>query len=592
MNPISNIGLDYNGVFKNGFDIDQVDRSVVQSEFDRGVTEACLIGHTGILYGASTSGELALLLLQWHPDIMVHEAVDLAPAKSEFCGLKVVRPNAAQWGEFVLIAVSPSNYLSVMQTLYGLVPEDIPLCFLWENEFFDPRCFELLEEAVPERESKPVSISSDKDQLDKILHQPGADNRGRIFFLGTQAFRLILKQDIRFYQSLIGDENRMQFLRGAGIVETRQADFGFPDYPLVLEHQRLIPQRPANWSSAMFRDAALFFFKFFRRLIREGFSLQDCHSANVMFEGTRPRFVDFTSIGPREATTFSPPIVKTLFECWIHPLALLKSNQTILLRELLNTGVTFISFPTAQKACPADVCREVQELQGLAATCVTLKRLDEFLDVTIRWGESVNPVHGGLGWNRGGYQDELETVDEPKTVKEKAVDALYERFRPASVLDLGCNKGRYSVMAACRGAQAVAVDMADELLDELYKFAGKEALPILPMVARVDGLEPFRQHNVEFDMTLALALIHHLVFSCHMTVDSVLDLLNEMTKRVLVLEFVAANFREVRLIREGYSPEAYPRYNLPYVISWLEQHFVSVERIPLGETRTILVAVR
>lgn len=592
MNPVRNIGLDYNSVFEEGFDIDSVNFAAIHPDFDRSVQKAGMTDTTGVLYGASTSGQVALRLIKAHPDITIREAVDLAPAKMEFCGLPVARPRNASWGQFVLITVSPSNYLSVMQTLAGLVPEDVPLCFLWKNELFDPAQFELLRDTDRGAQQGLVPMSGDPGELEKIFQDRGTDSRGQIFFRGVHTYRLILKQDLPFYRALMGDAGRMKALHDAGMVKTWRSDFGFPDYPLVLEHRSLVPQRPANWSNRMFRDAALFFLEFWRFLTKEGLSLQDSHSHNVMFENTNPRFVDFTSIGPREATTLSPPFLKELFEYWVHPLAFLKSHQPVLLRELLRTGTTRIPFSTVGKACRVDICQEIRKLHQDAKSCFKLKALDDFFEIMISWIVSVTPVHAELGWNRGGYQNDLKKAQKQEGVKEKAVDDLFARFSPALVIDLGCNLGRFSVLAAHRKAQVVAVDFADELLDELFRFAREKDLAILPMIASVEKMRPFLQPEVQFDMTLALALIHHLVFSYHMDVDAVLELLSAITKRVLVLEFVAHDSRGEKLVWENYSPNTHPKYNMPYVISRLKQRIGPVEIIAVGETRTLLVAMR
>src|SRR4029079_18055617 len=57
---------------------------------------------------------------------------------------------------------------------------------------------------------------------------------------------------------------------------------------------------PHEWAASMLKDAALLHVQLFLDLGARGLTLKDWHPYNILFEGTTPRFIDFTSIIPIE----------------------------------------------------------------------------------------------------------------------------------------------------------------------------------------------------------------------------------------------------------------------------------------------------
>ncbi len=133
-------------------------------------------------------------------------------------------------------------------------------------------------------------------------------------------------------------------------------------------------------------------------------------------------------------------------------------------------------------------------------------------------------------------------------------DALAE-FAPKRVLDAGCNTGHFSVLAARSGADVTAIDSDPVVVGALWRLASRENLPILPLVVNLarptpatgwnnretpSFLERARGH---FDAVLMLALIHHLLVSERIPLDSLLDLAADLVSRspagIVLVEFIA-----------------------------------------------------
>src|SRR5207245_2035956 len=101
---------------------------------------------------------------------------------------------------------------------------------------------------------------------------------------------------------------------------------------------------------------------------------------------------------------------------------------------------------------------------------------------------------------------------------------------PGLVWDLGCNDGTYSRLAAAEGAYVVAVDGDHAVVDRLAREENENLLPLVVDLADPSpslgwrGAE--RRHlpaRGRPDLTLALALVHHLAITRNVPLAELLD---------------------------------------------------------------------
>jgi 2-polyprenyl-3-methyl-5-hydroxy-6-metoxy-1,4-benzoquinol methylase len=576
-NPIFSIGLDYNETFRTNFDLAQVDMDAAGRVVEAFCQSYDFDGKSGLIYGAGTSGALALRLL---PGVGIRGFLDIAPAKTAFQDLPVVHPAKAQWPDILLVAVCPSNYLSVMKTLSGLIPESCDLVFLWRNEFFDPKGWAALQTDGGSRNATGVAPACPNGAPEH------GDQRGRVYFEGNQTLRTILEQDFDFYHALVRDEQRLGRLMELGVVET----WVETDEPgrLVLAHKSLLAQSRANWSFSQYLDAARFFVDFWEALSQEGYSLQDCHTDNVLFDQTRPCFVDFCSIGPVEATILSGPLLESFFSAWVYPLALVNSNQHTLMRETIRR---YLSWDEVRPLLSPEVAQTVAELREAAATRFQARDLSGFLELVRQWLGNVVVSYSKVGWDSEEYQADSLDDARPRGGKEQLVVDLISRHKPDAFLDLGCNKGRFSLLSASCGIPVIGLDTAESLIDKLYLHARDNNLPIHAFIEDVAAFGGYQNPERRVDMVAYLALVHHLVFTFGKTISQVLDQADKLCKRVLLLEYVAPHESEP-FVLSNYSPELHPEYNPETMANLLRSRYDTVEAHRMGATRTLFVAVR
>jgi SAM-dependent methyltransferase len=119
------------------------------------------------------------------------------------------------------------------------------------------------------------------------------------------------------------------------------------------------------------------------------------------------------------------------------------------------------------------------------------------------------------------------------------------------VLDVGCNTGHFSRMAATHGASVVAIDQDPAVVDAVWTRALVDDLDILPLVVNLARPTPaIGWRNQEcpsfldrtkgsFDLVLMLAVLHHLIVSEQVPLPAILELAAELTSEFLIIEFVA-----------------------------------------------------
>jgi 2-polyprenyl-3-methyl-5-hydroxy-6-metoxy-1,4-benzoquinol methylase len=141
-------------------------------------------------------------------------------------------------------------------------------------------------------------------------------------------------------------------------------------------------------------------------------------------------------------------------------------------------------------------------------------------------------------------------------------DAMTE-FKPKRVLDIGCNTGHYSAVAARSGASVVAIDSDAVVVGEAWRKARAEGLDVLPLMINLTRPSPaIGWRNAEcasfidragggFDAVLMLAVIHHMLVSERIPLVEIIDLAGELTTDILIVEFIAPDDSMFRRLTRG-----------------------------------------
>jgi SAM-dependent methyltransferase len=430
------------------------------------------------------------------------------------------------------------------------------------------------------------------------------DPVGRLFRRDGRLYRGIRPARADLYRDLLRRGIIQALIDKHLLIDTKAAAWSTPEFPLVLEHRALpVVSYPAEWSAAQFKDAALLVLDLEAALRPHGLTLHDANPWNVLFDGTQPLFVDFSCIAPLEDRSLWYGR-RELVEFYLNPLLLMEMGSARVARRMLFdpwVGVTndelgrlglphrrWKTITAAAKTLiksvtPASLHPSMKSAARVIAPGDPIKdiaalrrQVSEFQAVKVRtdWSD----YYGER------FPDFVLSSD--WTAKHRAIHKILTDAKPATVLDFGANRGWYAQLAARNGARVIAADNDEASLNALYaevKAAGLAVLPAFmdmrfPEPAQGPGYQFFAPATERFksDMVLALALVHHLVFTWNLSFDHIAEGLGAFAREWLVVEFVGPGDGVV----QRWPQANYSWYRLENFTAALARKFDVVEKLP------------
>src|SRR6516162_3445778 len=456
----------------------------------------------------------------------------------------------------------------------------------------------------------------------------GFDPAGRLFWWEGNLYRAISAERAAFYEHLLREGIVRDLVRRNLIIDTELTDLKLDGYSLVLKH-RAVPfvSYCYEWCGEMLKAAALHVLRLQRELLANGLTVeQDAHPWNVLFIGPSPFWVDICALTPAGCGVQWDDMFAAYFS---RPLKIMASGHERIARCLLRehfygieqreveaiAGNAFVkgirntrtrAKAIAKKIIPSPLRPlahgALQHLQILARPEAGQEPISR-VEKAARQIENIRLLQPHSAWSTYdasiGFPDFSSTVR--WTEKHRSILQILTAKKPASVLDIGSNRGWYSQLAARCGAQVVSIDSDEPSVTKLFVDVEKSGLSILPLVVDFHMLNPSVTWNgsPEFpaaerfccDMVFALALVHHLVFMQHMKFDRIVTGLSAVARRWLVVEFVAREdgFQEWMAC----SNKELSWYNLNDFSTALSKKFRSITEFPSNkEHRRLLLCQR
>ena len=464
----------------------------------------------------------------------------------------------------------------------------------------------------------------------------GLDPRAEIFVRGDCVLRAIRPGHETFYRSVLEQPAIRDAMRDGLLIDTRIADEAIDGFALVLAHPRIAPMSfPFEWTPSMFQAAAAAVLELNARLMRAGFCTVDGHPWNILFDGARPVFVDFTSIValPRDGRW---PEALEFYRTCISALRLMEKGYPTparaLLREVregpdptlanavLMHGKRFEKLPAGLRELrkagavaghfAGKVARRFRTGSSAAAPLAEVEALlAEVRAMRVSPADEMWSDYYDGRSDVGFFDGTRASLDDliAKSPKYQAIDRLLDRLKPSSVLDVACNRGPFSQLAALKGARAIGIDTDEAALDAMFRDTQKLGTRVTPLWCNfVTPAEPitFRQRpfpdvaeRLRSDCVLCLALVHHLVFKgFRLNFEHVAAMLSELTAKHLIVEFVPTADRALADFLKTRDEEFRARfawYSLENFKTALGRHFASIEELPsFPEPRALLVCTR
>ena len=323
---------------------------------------------------------------------------------------------------------------------------------------------------------------------------------------------------------------------------------------------------PWEWPPVLWRSAAELTLELCRDLLKEAWILKDATPLNVLFQGTEPIFVDVLSV---QRVNWDQPV-------W-HAYG--QFIRTFLLPMLANTK---LGWPLQATLIRRDGYEPEEIFSALpwsarmrqpALSSVTLPLLLAKFTGSVKVGKKVGFLNepdvvkeillksltrlerqirripltpSSSHWSD--YTDKSSHYeDQDHTDKRAFVTRALTRSRSSRVLDVGCNTGTYSLLAAELGAEVVAVDSDLQAVDRLCRRAAKNVLPLCVDIAFPTPAIGWENREYpsflsrcagKFDTVMMLAVLHHLLLSSQIPLDHIATLCNHLATRYLIMEWV------------------------------------------------------
>lgn len=424
--------------------------------------------------------------------------------------------------------------------------------------------------------------------------------------------RYLTPQGLSRIQAIESLETPKRFMgMGAWIASERS-----PEAPLQVRHPRIFfPSYAHEWCPAMVHRAARLTLTICEALLAEGWELKDATPTNVLFDGPRPVFVDHLSpverrpgqmglraYGQFVRTFLIPLLLDTRFRIplkWVYlanrdGIPPVRALPLILgWRKFLPDVLSLITLPAwlEQRANlrehPASTGTTASDEVARIVTARILrsfgKRLDRIEAPSVASGPWQDYQESGTSYSRNDFE-----------LKKAFVGDQLARLRPRTVLDLGCNTGTHSVLAARAGARVVAVDADVPCIERLFIKAEKEGLDILPLVADLGRPSPpmgwggteedslLERMEARFEMTLGLALAHHLIVRERIPLAGLAAFFGRTTTRHLLLEWVPPSDPQFRSL-SGVDHALYEDLTESAFLGAFQPGFRPVESLRLPE---------
>jgi SAM-dependent methyltransferase len=336
----------------------------------------------------------------------------------------------------------------------------------------------------------------------------------------------------------------------------------------VYEHERIpFVAYPYEWPSEMLHAAGQLTLDIAERSVQDGFGLKDASPYNILFRGPNPVFVDVLSFERRKpddstwlpyaqfTRNFSLPLLASK-HLGMSPVSVFRTRRDgIRPREIYTWMGPFMRFrPGILSSVTVPVWlsrfeserlyspRSMPESQARYVLKSLFRRLRKNL-------AKVEPRDCESQWSEYGNAPPSYTEQQLST-KRRFVQRALDRLRPSDVLDVGCNTGTFSLLAADQGASVVAIDADPVVVGRLWREARSRKVNILPLVVDIAWPSPALGWNNRenasfldrargsFDVVLMLALIHHLLVSERVPLEQIVSAAAELTRAHAIIEYV------------------------------------------------------
>jgi len=414
----------------------------------------------------------------------------------------------------------------------------------------------------------------------KTRHKASFRDDAGYIFLGedSQIYRQISLSYKKHYDALMHSGLYQALVQKQYLVEHEELeDFDNEDgvYKIIKPKQIPFISYSYEWTFSQLKAAALLTIEIQELAIEHGMTLKDASSFNIQFDGIKPIFIDTLSfeLRPNEVSWVG---YKQFCQHFLAPL-LLMSKVDSRLNQLCKNYLDGIPLELAANLLPFHCKFNLaiyihiflhskfqlktrknkiwSKKKGTDGENPKLKKLKilGILDSLKGLIRSLEKRQQFSTWED--YYKELHYQNESENDKtfyfKNYLEVIKKNIDIEMAIDIGSNNGYYSNILASYSKKIISIDSDISCMEYAYKNGIKKGYlkenKILPLVIDICNPSPaIGWDNNErdsffsrkkFDVTVALAIIHHLVINNNLSLEQIADFLSKFSKN-LIIEFV------------------------------------------------------
>lgn len=386
-------------------------------------------------------------------------------------------------------------------------------------------------------------------------------------------------------------------------------------YKILLSNQIQFISYPYEWCFSQYKDAALATLEIQQIALEKDMSLKDASAYNIQFMDGRPILIDTLSFERYEEG--KPWVAYRQFcQHFLAPLALMSQTDFRLgilsliylagipldltvrllpLKTRLSLGLgTHLHLHARSQRKHADVVRVQKPEYSLSK-----KRLMGILDNLRSTVSALRLPKQETVWQD--YYDKTNYTAEALSHKEKILQEWINKIGPKIVWDAGSNNGRFSQLSSKKGIFTIATDFDPIVVEYCYsrvkKNHDKFLLPLIidltnptPAIGWENQERTSFLERASFDLTLCLALIHHLAIVNNLPFSYIANLFVNHSK-YLAIEFVPKNDSNAQRLLAN-RKDIFDGYTEDNFTKEFSRYFTIRERIPIQKSCRILYLLK
>ena len=409
-------------------------------------------------------------------------------------------------------------------------------------------------------------------KVSKINYDSGSfrDPAGKIFYYKDKIYREIFKTGLSRLSFLQKNNLLKELTEKNYIIKTElinSEEFNLADKNnKIIEHEKIdFISYPYEWTFNQLKDAAIFHLDFQIFLLERNAKLIDSSAYNIQFKNNKPIFIDVLSIDEYSEGEYwkghkqfcenflNPLLLKSKkgidFNNWfkgnLEGISTREISNVLNFRDFFSYTIFFHVFllnriDNKRIKSPDKLRKESKKLSKFSK-----KSYVSILNQLLNFIKSLKPKKQISTWDT--YSEKNTYSDAESLSKLKITEQFYNDNEIKTLVDLGCNDGKFSEYAASKKIKVVGFDFDLNALDRLYLKSKNNNLNFLPLFSDFTnpsnnlGWNDLERKSLKqrgkFDAAISLALIHHLVLAKNIPLTQAIEWIVSFSS-IGLIEFV------------------------------------------------------